>query len=204
MGLINGVPHVNPNVKYDGKTLPQDAAPLADPPIDTDVQYGGKTLPAQKTQIFALTVDPTNNPPWIRLIRGSQTIILPTSTNITLSGKKILAESQIIDGVSVFEHISRKPYEIEFKIVIYDDSFNPVFPQAQINDIFNNAWLPNTVLKVKNTYLNGLGVQEIIMDSIKPQPRLGSKVVDMVIKAFENQPGQTIIMPNIINTEADI
>lgn len=190
MPIINGIPLVKQEVQYAGKTLPQDAAPLAPVPVDPNVQYNGKTLPAQAVKPVAPTFDPTNNP---RLtIIG--TVALPASTNIALSGEKIIAESQIIDGVSVFEHINRKPYEIEFKFLIWDASFNPEFPQQIINNIWTEVWLPNTVQIVKNTYLNGLGVSQIIIKSIKPMPRLGSKNVDMVIKAYENQPGQTIIM----------
>lgn len=191
MPLINGVPIVKKEVQYDGKTIPRDAVPLVPVPIDPNVPYGGKILPAQATPKIDPIISPTNNPSLIKI--GSTT--LPASTNISLSGEKILAESQIIDGVSVYEHISRKAYEIEFKIMIYDASNNPVFPQSFITDIWDNVWINNTVQTVKNTYLNGLHIKEIIVRSIKPQPRLGSKIVDMVIKAVENQPGQTIIQP---------
>lgn len=190
MPIINGIPIVDPNVFYAGKELPRDAAPLADVPIDENVQYAGKTLPAQAVKPIKPTYDATNNPK--RIVIG--TMPLPYSTNISLSGDKIIAESQIIDGVSVFEHINRKPYEIEFKFLIWDASFEPVFPQETINELWTDVWEPNTVQIIQNTYLNGLGISQIIIKSIKPMPRLGSKNVDMVIKAFENQVGQTIIM----------
>lgn len=194
MGLINGVPLVDPNVKYAGKILPKDAAPLAEPPIDPNVFYAGKELPAEKTPIQIFGVDPTNDPSSIAI--GG--IFLPTSTQIIVRGEKILAESQIIDGVSVFEHISRKPYEIDFDIVIWQgDNSNrasTAFPQQQINDIFSLIWLPNSVQKVQNTYLNGLNIQQIIIKSVSPQPKLGSTNVVIRIKAYENMPGETIIM----------
>lgn len=189
MPIINGIPLVNETVQYAGHTIPPKE-PLADVPVDPNVNYAGKTLPAEKVQPVQPTFDPTNHP---RLtIIG--TVTLPQSTNVLLSGDKILAESQIIDGVSVFEHINRKPYEIEFKFIIWDSTFQPAFPQSQINNIWTDVWVPNTVQKVQNTYLNGIGVQEIIIKSVKPMPKLGSKNVDMIIKAVENQPGQTIIM----------
>lgn len=191
MPIINGIPLVNESVFYDGKELPQDAASLADAPINTDVNYQGKTLPDQAVKPIKEVVDLTNNPKAI-IIGG---ISLPNSSSIMVSGKKTIAESQIIDGVSVFEHISRKPYEIEFKFLIWDSSIHPVFPQSVINNLWTNVWLPNSVQRVTNTYLNGLGIQQIIIESIKPMPRLGSKNVDMVIKAYENQFGQTIIIP---------
>lgn len=194
MGLINGIPLVDPTVKYDGKTLPQDAAPLGEPPIDENVFYAGKQLPSQKTPIQIFGVDPTNDPSSIAI--GG--IFLPASTQIMVKGEKILAESQIIDGVSVFEHISRKPYEIDFDITIWQgDGSNQAstkFPQQQINDIFSLIWLPNSVQKVQNTYLNGLNIQQIIVKSVSPQPKLGSTNVVIRIKCYENQPGETIIL----------
>lgn len=191
MPLINGQPIPNENVEYAGRNLPQDKAAIGLPPVDNNVPYNGKVLPEQKAAKVQPIFDPSNNPRLI--IIGSTT--LPTSTNISLSGKKILAESQIIDGVSVYEHISRKAYEIEFKIMIYDASSAPIFPQSFITDIWDSIWLPNTVQTIQNTYLNNLHIQEIIVESIKPQPRLGSKIVDMVIKTVENQPGYSIIQP---------
>lgn len=194
MGLINGIPLVDSSVNYAGKTLPEDAAPLGEPPIDENVQYAGKSLPSQKTPVQIFGVDPTNDPSSIAI--GG--IFLPASTQIVIRGEKIIAESQIIDGVSVFEHISRKPYEIDFDITIWQgDNSNQAstkFPQQQINDLWSLIWLPNSVQGVSNTYLNGIGIQQIIIKSISPQPRLGSTVLVMRIKAFENQVGQTIII----------
>lgn len=194
MGLINGIPLVNENVQYQGYTLPADAAPLADPPIDVNVFYNGKELPAQAVKPIPFVPDPSNSPSSI--VIGA--VFLPASTQVFVRGEKIIAESQIIDGVSVFEHISRKPYEIDFDVTIWQgDNSNQAsvtFPQQQINNIWQSLWLPNTVQTLNNTYLNGLGIQQVIVKSIAPQPRLGSTVLVMRIKCFENQPGQTIIM----------
>lgn len=179
---------------YAGKTLPQDAAPLADVPIDPNVNYGGKVLPQQSVTPQPYVVDQSNNPSAIAI--GG--IFLPATTQIILRGEKTIAESQIIDGVSVFEHISRKPYEIDFDIKIWQqDNSNlasTTFPQQQVNNIWNDIWSPNTVQILNNTYLNGLGVQQIIIKSISPMPQLGSTILTIRIKAFENQIGQTIII----------
>lgn len=194
MGLINGQPLPNPEVQYAGKKLPQDATPLANPPIDPNVFYAGKQLPVQAVQTQPYVVDQSNNPSSIAI--GG--IFLPTSTQIILRGEKIIAESQIIDGVSVFEHISRKPYEIDFDITIWQgDNSNQAstrFPQQQINDIWSTIWAPNSVQNITNTYLNGLGIQQIIIKSINPQPKLGSTNVVMRMKCYENEAGQSIIM----------
>lgn len=194
MGLINGQPLPDPNVNYAGRNLPADAAPLAEPPINENVNYAGRTLPAQAVTPTPFTPDLSNNPSAI--VIGS--VFLPASTQINLRGEKIIAESQIIDGVSVFEHISRKPYEIDFDITIWQgDNSNlasTAFPQQQLNNLWTDVWQANTVQNLNNTYLNGLGIQQIIIKSIAPQPRLGSTVLVIRIKAYENQVGQTIIM----------
>lgn len=194
MGLINGQPLPDPNVYYNGKVLPQDKAPLSEPEVNPDVFYHGSELPAQAKRPVQFTPDLSNNPSSI--VIGN--IFLPASTQVILRGEKIIAESQIIDGVSVFEHISRRPYEIDFDITIWQgDNSNQAstsFPQQQINNIFSDLWTPNTVQTINNTYLNGLGIQQIIIKSIAPQPRLGSTNVVIRIKAYENQLGQTIIL----------
>lgn len=194
MPSINGIPLVNPEIQYNGKTLPQDAAPLAEPPVDPTIWYNGRKLPEQAIAPTPFVVDQTNNPSSI--IIG--TVLLPASTQVILRGEKIIAESQIIDGVSVFEHISRKPYEIDFDVTIWqgDNSqqASTTFPQQQINNLWSDLWIPNTVQTINNTYINGLGIQQIIIKSIAPQPRLGSTVIVIRIKAYENQIGQTIIL----------
>lgn len=189
MIFLNNIPVVNPEVKYHGETIPPKG-PLVDVLTDPTVNYAGKTLPQQRVTPQPFGIDPTNLPSSI--VIGD--IFLPYSTNIMIKGEKILAESQILDGVSVFEHISRKPYEIDFEILIWDSQSNAPFPQETINNIWSGIWITDTVQPLNNTFLNGIGILEIIIKSISPAPRLGSTNVMMKIKAFENQPGQTIII----------
>lgn len=198
MILLNNIPLVDPEVHYAGETIPPKK-PLATVPLDPNVNYAGSTLPQDKVAPTPTAVDPTNNPSLIN-IGGN---VLPPDTEVRISGEKILAESQIIDGVSVFEHIARKPYEIEFMVVVREVGAigtNPVpgavwpFPQVELNEIWQTIWVPNTVQTIQNTLINGLGILEIIIKSIAPATRLGSKNIYARIKAYENQPGQTIIL----------
>lgn len=187
MPFINGQPIPNTEVNYGGETFPP-VPPLAPIPFDPTIKYAGHTYPPKPQLQIISQVDLSNNPSAITI--GNVT--LPASTHITPVGEKIIAESQIIDGVSVFEHISRKPYEFDFKIMVWDTA-NGVFPQQQINDIWNGIWIDNTVQTIKNTFINGLGVQQVIVKSIRPVPRLGSTIVDIVIKCLENQPGTLFV-----------
>ncbi len=185
---------VNPEVPYAGHILPQDAQPLTPVLINPNVEYAGSSLPSQKNSPQPFIIDQTNNPSSIVLSAGQNFVFLPASTQIILKGEKIIAESQILDGVSVFEHVSRKPYEIDFDILIWNSSYNAPFPQDIINNIWTDLWLPNTIVDVANTYLNGIGIQQVIIKSINPAPKLGSTNVTLKIRCYENQIGQSIII----------
>lgn len=192
--FINTQSAQSPDVRYHGKILPQDAAPAAQPIVDPNVTYAGKQLPAQRKQIFlAPQVDLTNNPSLI-IIGG---ITLSQDTVITLDGEKVIPGSKILDGVYVAEHVGRMPYEIEFKGTLrITNSTNTVniFPQDAIDDLFQNVWIPDTVQKIQNTYLNKLGIQEIIIKKVKSQTVRGSTNLPFTLMAMENQLGTTLIV----------
>ena len=167
---------------------------------DAPVVYNGTTLPTENSgKLAPFPTDPTNNPSVV-IING---IILPYDVAIYIDGEKIIAESKILDGVSVFEHIARKPYSIEFEFVLRTknppntkDSKSPeyIFPQKAIQDLWDKVFIPNSILPITNTYLNGLGVTEIIIATITPTTIRGSKNLPVRIKGFENQKGQSLII----------
>lgn len=145
------------------------------------------------------TGDNTNNPSLV--IIGS--ITLPLDVVIALDGEKIVADSVILDGVQVTERIARKAYAIDFEFVLREsrtdgtlnsDRTTTIFPQDLLDDIFQQIWLPNTVQTVQNTYLNKLGIQELIIRKISPETVRGSKNLPVRIKCTENVPGQTLIL----------
>lgn len=182
---------INPEVPYAGKELPLDRAPLAIFMPDPAVPYAGKELPRDAVPVLTIPVDPTNNPSVV--IIGS--VQLPNNTAIYVSAKKKLAMSQILDGVVVYERILREPYEIEFEGSIITQTGNQyVFGQTEIDTIWSNVWLPNTVQSLTNTYLNKLGIMEIVIDSITPVTVRGSTNIPFRIKCYENVPGQSLII----------
>ena len=143
--------------------------------------------------------DGTNNPSLVVL--GGQA--LPQDTVIYINGKKILVVDKILDGVSVTERISREPYEIEFECVLRtsspDNSLNYdktsyIFPQDTLDSLWQQIWLPDTVQQIQNTYLNKLGILEMVIESIKPTTFRGSKNIALNIRGIENVPGQTLII----------
>lgn len=207
MIFINNIPQGDPNVKYDGKTYPQDKVPNTPVQGDPNVNYQGGVYPRDKIKYSPPPTDPTNQPQ-ILVIGGYQ---LPPDTLILLKGEKTITSDAILDGVVVYEHISRKPYDIDFDVVVRELGaipgyspgnsinigqilLNQPFPQEQINDIWTKIWTPNTVLPVQNTYLNGLGILEIVIRKINPATVRGGKNIPVKIEAHENIPGQSLII----------
>lgn len=184
------------SVRYAGRTLPRDAKKPVQVTGDTDpspdqVNYNGKTLPQDKVTYVPPQKDLTNNPSLV-VIGG---ITLPADTAIYLNGKKNLATSKILDGVSVVERISREPYELEFECVVRtQQGTGYIFPQDELDNLWSNVWLPDSVQTIQNTYLNKLGIQEIIIESVSPTTVRGSKNIPLRIRGYENVPGQTLLV----------
>lgn len=219
MPIINGIPLVDPEVQYGGISIPPKPPLAPIPQVPTTIDYNGQTLSSIPAKFIPIPKDLTNNPSFIfigqiqtqatgatgvqiQTIQALNGFQLPLDTIITLNGKKILAESQIIDGVSVFEHIARKPYEITFDFTIRpqgtqpgvgNPAINNPFPQITINNLWT-LWEVNTVQTIQNTYLNGLKITSIIIEDIQPATVRGSLNIPVKLKCKENQPGQTIII----------
>lgn len=182
----------DPNVHYHGHTLPRDKAPAAVPVQDPTVNYAGKQLPRDGKAPNIAPPDPSNNPSLV-VIGG---ITLPPDVVVLLNGHKILAQSRILDGVSVIEHVGREPYKLEFEAtfrISNDNGVSYIFPQDALDDLWTSIWLPNSIQIIQNTYLNKLGIQQIVIEDINPVTIRGSKNVPFRMKALENVIGQTLI-----------
>lgn len=165
-------------------------------PRDTNMYYDGYTMPRDAVTPVKAPIDFTNNPSLVTIGNGDNNLSLPSDVMVYIEGEKIIAESQILDGVSVFEHITRKPYEINFECNIWDTDADgkQIFPQDLLDDIFQNIFLPNTVIAVTNTFLNKIGISQLIVKTISPATVRGSFKIPLRIKCYENVPGQSIIM----------
>lgn len=141
-----------------------------------------------------------NNRPDIVIINGFQ---LPGDTIPEIDGSKVLVNNKIIDGVNVTTRILRDPYNISFEgtftqqndygTVNANGNFY-VFPQQLLNNAWKQIWIPDSVLNVQNSYLNALGVTEIIIKSFNPSIYRGSTNIGFRIEAIENLQGQTLII----------
>lgn len=164
---------------------------------DNSIQYAGKTLPRDKVPYVVPSADLTNNPSSIVL--GG--MYLPADTETYVNGEKIIAADNILDGPPVTERITGQPIEIEFEGTIRDRQYSEagtpgkwIFPQDVINQIWNNIWAPNSVLKVINTNLNGIGIRELVIKNINYNTVKGSVNVPFRLRCYENVPGSSLII----------
>ena len=153
--------------------------------------------------------NPYNNPSQV-VINGVQ---LPQDTITILDGEKVIAESKILDGVMLFERVSRKPFDIDFNFTIrsdsdfklpnsvpkivsktisqqlqanFNESFAYEFPQKAIEGYFSQIWNLDQVVPVVSTLLNGIGIREIIIKKVTITTVRGTTSVNGVIKCLEN------------------
>lgn len=183
----------SPNVHYHGKVLPRDAAPPAQPVVDDRVNYHGKELPRDAKLPDLIPPDHTNNPSLI-IIQG---LTLPGDTSILIDGEKILARDRIFDGIPVIEHIAREASKIEFEgIFRYTPDFGSTYPFPQ--DVVDNYWttvfLPNSVLTLTNTYLNRIGIMQLVVEKATLHTVRGSTNVPFRMITYENIVGQSLIV----------
>jgi hypothetical protein len=147
---------------------------------------------------------------------------LPLDVVISINGRKVIAESQIVDGVEVFERIAKKSMRITFDFtlrgIIKDtthlgvpldryvfpmQSINPLWDATRSNDIiefFKSVWVPDEVVSLKNVLLNGLGINQIIVgDSYEMKTTRGSVDVGIVLKAIENYYSVKLVETSLIS-----
>lgn len=131
-------------------------------------------------------------------------IDLPLDVVISIDGNKIIAQSQILDGVAVFERVTRKPMDIDFDFTVRQNkktkpegiipglTFNKptvnnwIFPLDDVNTIFGYHFVPDQVLAVENIFLNKLGIMQLIVADIHIGTARGSVDVPMRLKCLED------------------
>ena len=131
-------------------------------------------------------------------------IELPFDVIISINGAKVIASSQILDGVAVFERVTRKPFDIDFDFVIRDKRKSAsktlipgttlrasnhdqwIFPLEEINSFFGYCWEPDEVLQVENLLLNKLGIQQVIVEDMQISTIRGNTDVPVKLKCKED------------------
>jgi hypothetical protein len=108
--------------------------------------------------------DPTNVPSVVSL----NNIDLPRDVVIGLNGEKVIAESKILDGAYIFERVGRKPFEINLEFNLRDvDVLNRyIFPNEKAYEIVTDIWQVDQVIPIRNTFLNKIGITDVIVKTI--------------------------------------
>lgn len=215
--FISPIP-TDPNVKYDGKTLPKDKAPYNPPVTDANVSYNGAVLPRDAVKYVPPAIDQSNIPSLVVLgtlatvvspfagvvvspppITGATLpnggIILPADVQIRWDVEKIIADTTIIDGVQVTEHIRRGPYVVEMEFTIRaKTNAQWIFGQDFLDQITQKIILPDTVIYVQNTMLNKKGISQLILRKENGETVRGSINIPMTLRFTENIVGESLIV----------
>lgn len=159
-------------------------------------------MPSDKSPINIFPIDLANNPKRI-VLNGFE---LPQDSVIRWDAEKVIAESQILDGVSVYERIARKPYVIDLYCTFRQKNDSTIagapqylFPQDLIDEFIKQAWVPNQLLTIENTLLNSIGITEVVFIKHSVDTIRGSLNVPVTINLKENYTptgtqGQTLII----------
>jgi Domain of unknown function (DUF6046) len=125
-----------------------------------------------------------NNPSRV-LLNG---VKLPDDVIIGLDGDKRIAESKILDGVAVFECVGRDPFKINFEFTCreQDDTGKYIFPQNTVRELAEKAWRPDQVIPIENTFLNRIGILNVVLKPISFTTIRGNTDVICSIKAEES------------------
>lgn len=200
---------VDPNITYAKKVIPRDKAPLYTQPVDDTMIYDGSIIP-QNSVTPQPFVDTVNMPGYFNI--GG--IILPPDTKITpMEGKKELVHTTILDGPPVFEHIETMATKIELEFTLrmqvqngqtfYNTNTPPagltgpisnIFAQQYLHDVWFSIFKPNSVLTVINTMLNNLNISQLVIENCIVATVHGSTNIPCKIMAWENVPGQSLII----------
>lgn len=215
-----GPPPPDPNVNYNGKVLPKDKAPYSPPVTSPDVAYDGKIFPRDGKQFVPLALDQSNLPSLVILgtstavgqmnldgappvtglsfstgSNSSTGVVLPADVKLSAEVQKIIAETTILDGVPVTEHIRRGPVQIEFEFTIRAKSGQDyIFGQDFLDALFTNIIYPDTIIYVQNTALNKIGISQLICRHGAFDTVRGNINIPMTIKFIENVVGQSLII----------
>ena len=129
-------------------------------------------------------IDTTNQPSIVIL----NSIQLPIDVTISLDDEKVIAESKILDGVSVYERVSRKPFNIDLNFTIREQNAlgQYIFGQKTAATIITSIWQIDEVVPVVNSFLNKLGINEIIIKNITFATDRGTTNILCSLKCLEN------------------
>lgn len=184
-----------------------------------EVRYAGKTYPQDAAPARTYTLDQTNNPGLVviggtagdvsanislQVIAGGGSVpsatsgvILPADTVILVKWVKRLARSEILNGPDVTQMIRTRASEVIFTFTLRQpDTVNGgyKFPQDDFDTVLKNIFLPNKVQSVQNTWLNKQGITQLVFEELEPTVHRGATKMPVRLKGYQNMPGTSSLI----------
>jgi hypothetical protein len=165
-------------------------------PQDPNMYYGNSVLPRDAVKYQNPAIDYTNTPDVINLGIADNVYQLPGDVIVYIIGGKLIPVAQILDGVEIFQHVATKAREINFEFNCWqtDNTGKDVFAQDVVDDLYTYVINPNSVLTLTNTFLNKIGISQLIVFDHNFDTIRGSTKIPGRIKCKENIPGNYLIV----------
>ena len=124
-------------------------------------------------------------------------LTLPNDCIFSPEFEKTIAKSQIVDGVEVFQRISRKSTSVTFDFTLRQEITTEgtflqankdeyVFPIDKLIELYTETFKPDKVLTVNNIVLNRLGIKLLIVEKFRPTLIRGSVSIPCVLTCYED------------------
>lgn len=189
-------------VSYNGKTLPQDAAPIVTPVVDATINPSLVIIGGTAGQQNAISLG-TAVTQAASIVNGSvigtantTAVILPADVTWSIDWEKVIAESNILDGDPVTELIRNKAVDIEFSFTLWStdsQGFNQ-FPQDDLVTLLKVIFRPNTVQPIQNTTLNKAGITQVIIKKLSASLVRGQTGVPCRLQVRQNVPASSSLI----------
>ena len=96
---------------------------------------------------------------------------------------------------NVRNHYRNRNTNIQFIFDRLDfDLSNNIFPQSLLEEFFQQVFQPNGSISIQNSILNGLGITNIIVQSMKPKFTNGSYNIGLTLDCYEDVAGSSLLL----------
>ena len=145
--------------------------------------------------------------------------LMPSDIQYDLSFDKMVAESQILDGAIVYERVTRKAVQIDFKFTVrsYEVSqpervvgifgkefkFPEVktedyyFPDTEFSEFYTKVFKIDNIIQVENSFINKLGITELVVRDMQVETILGNTDIRVKLKCSENYVPQSSLQADL-------
>ena len=154
-----------------------------------------------ETQVETLDTGEVISYPVQRSLGG---VTLPADVNIEPTFEKFIVLDNILNGAPVTEYVGRKATKFTITATFRasynggqinaNDLSNNIFPQSLLEEFFQQVFQPNGSISIQNSILNGLGITNIIVQSMKPKFTNGSYNIGLTLDCYEDVAGSSLLL----------